>query len=712
MLAFIFTQCSKKATDQVVDGAKAATTKSVKVNADPALEWRSKAPTPGPARPIELGDYSSFELDNGLKVIVVENHKLPRVSYQLSLNNDPILEGEQAGYVSMAGDLLATGTKTRSKADIDAAVDFIGANMNSFSTGMFASSLKKHNDKLLDIMTDVLYNPSFKQEEFEKLKKQTLSGIESNKTDPNSMAANVASVVNYGKDHPYGEVVTASSVERITLAKAKEYYKTYFKPNNAYLTIVGDTDEKEAKAIAEQYFGNWNKGTIPSPKYTSPVGPSEAKVAIANKDGAVQSVIRISYPVDLQPGADDLIKARVMNNILGGGIFSGRLMQNLREDKAYTYGARSQLSSDDLVGNFNAFASVRNEVTDSSVQEFLFEMNRLVNEQVAAEDLALVKSSMTGSFGRSLESPQTIARFALNTFKYNLPKDYYQTYLQRLDQVTVADVQAMAKKYIRPDKANIIVVGAKDDIAEKLMRFDADGEIDYYDASGNEVKMDQNALPEGVTGKSVVSDYIAAIGGEAKLKAVKTLEKTMSMSVMGQDASVEEYQKSPNKYYSKMSMSGQVMQEQKYDGTKVMAGQMGQNQVVTEGEIFDQIKEAAIMFKQINYLAGSHDLELKGIEDVSGAKAYKVQVTDANGDKSYEFYDISSGLLVKTSVTSEGPDGNSSTMTTDVSDYKDINGVMFAHKILLTGLMPMPLQMNVAKIKVNEPISDDMFMIK
>ena len=707
VMAFFFTQCSKKTADQVMT----KTTDVVEAK-DPSLAWRSSAPAPAPAKAIQLGDYKSFELDNGLKVIVVENRKLPRVSYQLTLNNKSLIEGEQAGYVSMAGDMMATGTTTKTKAEIDEAIDFIGASINTSSRGMFGSSLTKHSDNLLEIMTDVLYNPSFPQDEFEKLKKQTLSGLESNKTDPNSMASNVVAAVNYGKDHPYGEVVTAKSVQNISLGKCKEYYNTYFKPNNAYLIVVGDIDEAEARQKAEKYFSKWERGNVPTMKYNPPTGPSETKVSIANKDGAVQSVIRITYPVQLEPGADDLVKSRVMNNILGGGIFSGRLMQNLREDKAYTYGARSQLSSDDLIGNFNASASVRNAVTDSSVTEFMYELRRLRDEPVTADDLSLVKSSMGGSFARSLESPQTIARFALNTFRYDLPKDYYSSYLQKLDAVTIADVQAMAKKYIRPDAANIVVVGSADDIADKLVQFDADGELDFYDAFGNKVEKSEASMPEGLDGKSVINSYISAIGGEAKIGAVTALKKEMKMALMGQEATRVEMHKAPNLYYSKMEMSGMVMQEQKYDGAKAMAGQMGQNEVVTEGPMYDAVVGSAAMISQMKYLTADYALELKGIEDIDGVKAYKLQVTSPDGTKQFDYYGVANSLLLRSVATQEGPDGSSNTITTDYADYKEVGGVMFPHTTTLSGVMPVPLKMEVTNIEVNGTVPADAFTIE
>ncbi len=704
-VGLLFAQCSKKTTDKMMDNTQNTATTAV----NNSLEWRAKAPGAGPAREIKLGDYTSFDLENGLKVIVVENHKIPRVSYQLSLNNDPIIEGDQVGYVSMAGNLMSTGTKTKSKAEIDQAIDFIGASLNTSGGGVFGSSLKKHSKKLLDIMTDVLYNPSFPKEEFDKMKTQTLSGLANVKTNPDAMVGNVASVLNYGKDHPYGEIQNESHVKNMTLEKCKSYYKDYFKPNNAYLVIVGDVTPDEARADVEKYFGDWKAGALPNQGRKNKLAPQGRNVAFANKDGAVQSVIRITYPIDLKPGADDLIKARVMNNILGGGIFSGRLMQNLREDKAYTYGARSSMSSDELKGNFRAYASVRNAVTDSSITEFLYEMTRLRDEPVSAEDLQLVKNSMAGSFARSLESPQTIARFARNTYKFNLPKDYYQTYLQRLEAVTIADVSAMAQKYIDPDNAYIVVAGSKDEVAENLKQFDSDGEIDYYDAFGNKKAKQEAALPEGLDGKTLVSNYLNALGGMDKLKSVKNVVTKMSMDLMGQKATMEMGQKDNKMFYSEMSMNGNVMQEQRFDGVKAKVGGMGQSMAVTDGPQLDAMKEQAVTFGQLKYLSGGYEMNIKGVEDVEGEKAYKVEVVKPSGDKNYEYYSVKSGLMVRSVNSQDGPDGTPSTITTDLSDYKAVSGVMFPHTITINGAMPVPLVMKVDSYEVNGVIPAEKF---
>jgi len=703
---FLFSQCSPKVAPTMNKEAK-MTQNVVK---EATQVWRSSVPAPGPARKIDMGEFNVFSLENGLKVIVVENHKLPRVSYSLSLMNNQINEKEKAGMVSFMGQMLGSGTKTRTKAEIDQAKDFIGANINAFGSGMFGSSLTKHQEKLLDIMTDMLYNPSWPKEEFDKILKQNLSGIESSKTDPNSMAGNVAAVVNYGANHPYGEVETAETYNSISLKDCKEYYNTFFKPNNAYLTIVGDITMEQAKMTAEKYYGKWKKGSVPTVKHKTPKRPQGTKVALAHKDGAVQSVIRITYPVDYKIGNPDQMAATVMNSILGGGIFSGRLMQNLREDKAYTYGARSNISANKLVGNFNASASVRTEVTDSSIVEFIYEMKRMSSELVDEEDMQLTKNSLAGGFARSLESPQTLARFARNIEEYNLPKDFYETYLERLQAVTIADVQRVAKKYITPENANIVVVGNKDEIADKLLQFDTDGVIDYYDAFGKKMEANKTPLPDDITGAVVINDYLNAIGGEAKLKAVKSIEYHYGTEMMGQKINIDMYQMAPNMFAMKVGNGQMVFQESKFDGTTAMVGGMGQSETVTEGPTFDSTKDQAVMFDQLNYGTG-YDLEVKAIENVEGQPAYKVIIKKGDSVKT-QYYSVKSNLLIRSVETNEAAPGQVMTVTTDLSDYRDVNGIMLPHKIVTAGMGPAPMSMEATDIKVNGEIDKSLFEIK
>ena len=661
---------------------------------------RSIRPNPGPAPKIQLGDYKLFTLDNGLKVIVVENHKIPKITYQLSLDIDPVLEESQAGYVSITGDLLRAGTKTKTKAEIDEAIDFIGASLNTFSTGISGSVLTKHSGNLLDIMSDVLYNPSFPAEEMEKLKKQNISAIQASKNEARAIAGNINSAVLFGNKHPYGEINSEKTFESVTLDKCKEYYKTYFRPNVAYLIIVGDITLKEAELQAKKYFGKWEKGVVPTHKYVFPVMNKSPRVVIGNRDGAVQSVIMVSYPVDFKAGNPDAIKASVMNSILGGGSLSSYINANLREKHSYTYGAYSSLSTDKLVGTFNASGEVKGAATDSAMTQLLAEINRMIIEPVTKEMLDQVKSSMNGSFARSLENPSTIAQFALNIEKYKLPKDYYTTYLEKLSKVTVADIQQMAQKYLKPKNANIIAVGNADILQKTMARFSKDGKVEQFDFYGNPVKAMET--PANLTGMDVISNYVKAIGGKDKLLTIKDVTSKMGMEMQGMKIEIINKQKAPNKMKVETLMGGNVLSTQVCNGEKAMVKSPNGNQELTGAQLEEMLVQST-MNAELYLEKNGIKAELKGSEDINGQPAWKVQMTLPSGKKTVDFYDQKSGLKVK-SVAEQGQ----MSVTSLYSDYRPVEGVLFPFK-LKQSAGPQSFDIVVSSVEVNKGIDDAVF---
>jgi zinc protease len=261
---------------------------------------RTKIPAAGPAPEIKIGSYQTFQLDNGLKVYVVENNKLPRVTFSLKIDRDPVLEGDKAGYTGVIASLLSRGTATKSKADIDETVDFIGASFSTTSTGMFGSSLTKHKESLLNLMQDVLLNPTFPQDELEKIKKLELSNIVSGKDDPATIITNIRGIAVYGKDHPYGEMMTEKTLQNITREDCLNFFNTYWSPKTAYLAIVGDITVEEAKVLANQYFGAWKGGEIPKGKFNTPATPEKTKVILVDRPQSVQSEIRVAYPLEIE----------------------------------------------------------------------------------------------------------------------------------------------------------------------------------------------------------------------------------------------------------------------------------------------------------------------------------------------------------------------------------------------------------------------------
>lgn len=671
---------------------------------------RSIRPKAGPAPEIKLGKTESFTLTNGMKVFVVENHKLPTIAVSIQLDIRPELEGNKTGMMDMMSDLLLTGTKTRSNDKLNEEIDFIGADINTSHEGLSAHGLKKHQDKIFELMADITMNANFTQEELDKAKTRTLSGMEAEENNPDAMLQKVTAAINYGKGHPYGEIATKETIKNIDLPFVQKYYTTYFRPNVAYMAIVGDITLAEAKVLVEKYFGTWQKATVPVANYADPKAPAKTRVIVVPRDAAVQSVINVTYPIELQPGTPDVIKTRVANSILGGGS-NGRLFLNLREAHGWTYGSYSSITSDDLKGNVTAYAKARNAVTDSSVNEMIAEMNKMRNTPVGNEELQNHLTNMSGAFAIGLESPGTVAQYAINIERYKMPKDYYQNYLKNLAAVSSSDVQSISKKYIDPATANIIVVGSKDEIADKLKRFDSDGEVEFFDTYGNPVKaVEKVAAPANMIADDVIKKYIAAIGGEKVLNGIKDIKVVMEGSFQGTPVQLTEMKKAGGKYRQTFAAGPMVLQKMVFDGTKgYQEGQGGRQDLA--GDDLKDAQESADIQADLHPEKYGIKRILAGMEQVNGKDAYKVEVLQGD-DKSTEFYEVATGYLVKKIEAAEMPDGSSVSLATEMGDYQEIpgsNGYKIPYSIKIPLGPGMNMDAKVISADVNKGIADTEF---
>ncbi len=659
---------------------------------------RSKMPAPGPAPIINIAEPQFFELSNGLKVYVVEDHKNPIIAYSLQLDYDPILEGEYAGYTNIAGQLLRSGTTHRTKDQIDEEIDFIGAALYTYPSGFYASSLTKHSDKLVTILSDIILNSKFTSEELEKIRKQTLSGLEASKKETSTIATNIRGLVNYGKMHPLGEFETEASVKNITLEKCQDFYSTYWRPNIGYLAIAGDITLAEAKQMMEKYFGSWQRNDVPKTKYPTPQAPATNTVVIVDVPSAVQTNIQVTYPVDVKPNSPDVIKNSVANSILGGGS-AARLFKNLRETHGWTYGAYSSIGSSRLISRFYAGAEVKTAVIDSAVSEILSELRKM-SQPVEQEELTRQKNAIAGNFARSLEETRTIADFAISTARNNLPKDYYQNYLKNLDAVMIADVEASGKKYFLPENANIIAVGKASELTEKLKKFSKTGTILYYDIEGNlyDPAKKTKPVPAGVTAQSVIDNYIKAIGGTEKLKKVKDVSMSGSFNMQGMEVNADQYMKVPDKALAQMSMQGMVLMKQVYNNGKGLMSGQGQSKEMDANELAE-MKATALIFPELYLNDLGTKAELLGIEAISGKDCYKVQLTNSLGSKSTDFYEVASGLKFR----SDNEQGS-----TEYRDYKAVEGVLFPFTAVQS-MMGMDVEIKMSQVKINSKLKDSLF---
>jgi zinc protease len=362
-------------------------------------------PQPTPAAPptIKIGKSTNFELKNGLKVMVVENHKLPRVAYSLSLDNMPYAEGDKKGVANITSQLIGSGTTKTSKDAFNEEVDFLGANINFNSNGAYASGLSKYSERILQLMADGALNTVFTQEEFDKIKAKLLEGLKTQEKSVAAVAGRVEDVLAFGVNHPSGEFLSAETINKVALKDAVTNYKTNFVPGNAYLVIVGDVNTKEVKKMVEKLFGSWAKGIAPQITYPDPKNVQQSQINFVDMPNAVQSEISVVNTINLKLTDKQYFAAILANQILGGG-GEGRLFLNLREKHGWTYGAYSNIGFGKYVEKFRSSTSVRNAVTDSSVVEILSELKKIRTELVSADDLKNAKAKYIGNFVMQIQN--------------------------------------------------------------------------------------------------------------------------------------------------------------------------------------------------------------------------------------------------------------------------------------------------------------------
>jgi len=656
---------------------------------------RSKPPKSGPSPVINLGKPSTFTLKNGLKVIVVENKKLPRAYASLDVDNYPDFEGDIKGVSSLVSALMGNGTKNQSKDNFNEEVDYMGASLSLSAGGGYASSLKKYFPRIMEMMSDGLLNPLFTQEEFLKERNILIDGIKSSQKSVPDIASQVGDKLFYGANHPYGEFATIQTVENITLEDVQNYYSTYAKPNNAYLTIVGDVDFKEIKKLVTSLFKGWKKGKLPEYEMPTVNDVSKNEINFVDMSNAVQSEITVGNIINISMANPDYFALRLANQILGGS--GGRLYENLREDKGFTYGAYSGVTTSRYVGNFYASTSVRNEVTDSSVVEIINEINRIISDNVSESKLASVKEKFVGNFIMSTERPSTIATFALNIDKYNLSSNFYETYLDNFQKVTVEDIKRVTNKYFKNNNLRIVIVGKGKDVISSLET--SPYEITYYDTNGDVSEKPDYSVPTGISANSVVLNYLEAIGGKEKVEAVNAVSMLGEAEFQGMKLQLKNINAKPNKLVVMMMMMGNVLMKQAFNGEEGYIQQQGVNNTFPQEEI-DKLKKSSLPFEEIGWLDNG-DVKFSSIESEDGRELYALEV---NGD-TYVYYDKETGLKIKQTQNASMPDGTKVSQTTYYENYISVDGILFPH-ILKVPMGPQNMDFNMIQIVVNPEVSD------
>ena len=651
-------------------------------------------PKPGPAPTVNVGKPQRFTLPNGMKVMVVENSKLPRVSFNLQLDNGPFVEGNKKGIDDLTSAMMGKGTKTIAKDAFNEEIDFLGANINFSADGAYASGLSKYAGRILELMAQGCLSPNFTQDEFDKEKAKLIEGLKSNEKSVAAVAGRVENFLAFGKNHPAGEYLTEQTINNVTLNDLTQHYIQYFVPQNAYLVVIGDVKFADVKAKVETAFESWSKGVAPSLTYSDPKNLQYTQINFVDMPNAVQSEISLVNTVNLKMTDKDYFAALLANQVLGGD-FNSYLNMNLREKHGWTYGARSSISGNKYVTKFKASSQVRNAVTDSAVVEFMNELKRIRKEKVTDEVLNNVKAGYVGKFVMQIEKPETVARYALLTETQKLPADFYENYIKSINAVTPDDVQKAANKYFLADNTRIVIVGKGSEVVPALEKLKIP--MFYFDKFGlPTTKKEDKKVSADITVKSVVEKYITAIGGEKALKAVKTSYTKATGTVQGMPMELHVKTTNASKMKVEMMVMGMTMMKQLVNDKVGFVENQGKKTVL-EGEQLEAVKANANPFPELA-LATKTGVTLLPIQSIDGKEAYGVK----DGKKTY-FFDTTTGLKVGISQIVE-TNGQSMTQNINFSDYKEVKGIKVPHKTVMN--VGIDIELTTSEVKFNEGVTD------
>ncbi len=665
---------------------------------------RTKKPAPGPTPVITLKVPVIHKLPNGITVLIVEDHKLPRVTASFYIDAGPVTEGKKAGVMQLMGQMLNEGTKDMPKAAFDEAVDRMGAEVNLNSSGGSVSALTRYFSQAFELMAKAIKSPALSMESFEKLKSQTLTGMKAEEKDIKAVSARVINAFSYGKQHPLGEFQTEESVQNLTLADIKEAYQKYITPSRSYLTITGDITPEAAKQLAQKAFGDFKGSLLTLPSLAIVPNPAKTEINVVDMPNAVQSEITVTNLVDLKMNNADYFPVLLANQILGGGAES-RLFNNLREKHGFTYGAYSGIEAGRFQNLFTSASAVRTAKTDSAIVEFINEIEILRTQKVSDDELISAKALYNGSFALGLENPERTASFARNILINDLPKDFYKTYLQRINAVTKEDIQRVAQKYFNSSNTRVVVVGNASQIQEGLTKLKYP--VKVYDKYANPVTIEKSSASINIKAADVLNNYIKAIGGLDELKKVKSIFATMSMQMQGMNIQVLAKTMAPNLEAMTMAMGENVIMKSSFNGTSGYQQQMGNKKDMTPEEIKEKNLVTGL-FEQMDYLNNTaFKAEVKGTEKVNSFDAVKLLITYPDGKTKTEYYDMASKLLVKKEESKTTGDMTVTT-TQEYSDYRKAGAILYPYKQAVTisaNGQQQVLEMNASEVKINEGVS-------
>ncbi len=486
--------------------------------------FRSQAPAPLPPRPISIPTPRETTLPNGLSLVVVEDKRLPLISYRLAFRVGGAFDPpDLPGLTDLLAGLLPEGTQSKTSKEIADEVARMGASLSAGATSDYtivaASALSQFNDPVLALLAEVTLEPSFPENEVALAKQNTKESLRQQRAQPSFLASEMVSRVMFG-DHPYSVVApTPESIDRSSRDEFVRFHRQNLVPNNAVLIVVGDVRYDDIVRRVESLFSTWNRGEEIVANFPAPPVRTSRKAYLVDRPGSAQSNIVIANSGIIRT-SPDYFPIMLMHTVLGANA-SSRLFMNLREDKGYTYGAYSTLDARRTAGTFRVTAEVRTPVTGDSLKEFFYELNRIRSEPVSQKEISDAKSYLTGVFPIRLETQEGLTDQLVQIKMLGLPNDYLDSYRDRVQAVTVDEIQRVAREYVKPDEAALIVVGDGALVLDQIKPYCED--IEVYNTAGRRKTAEAAA----------VTDPVGAWSIEIETPLGQTIPATLTISSFG-----------------------------------------------------------------------------------------------------------------------------------------------------------------------------------
>jgi zinc protease len=449
------------------------------------LDLRSTVPAPLAPVSFDIAKPHHTTLDNGLRVVILEDKRLPLVSFRLAFYFGDIHDPQDStGLTSAVTSMLNEGTENYTSLQLAEKIERLGASISASASDDFTivagSALSLYSSEVLHLLAEVTLRPSFPENELDLYRRNTIETLKFQRSQPGFLAGEQTARLIYGS-HPYSKVSPkASDIEKLDRRTLAKFHSRVFVPNNAMFIVVGDVERNELLTELNELFGDWQQGSFDAGVFDAPPSRSARGMTIVDRPGSAQSNIVLAN-LSINRTDADYFAMLVMNQVLGAGA-SSRVFMNLREEKGYTYGAYTRMNTKSLHGDFEATAEVRTAVTGDSLKEFFYELDRIRSERVGDQELADAKNFLTGVFPIRAETQEGLTNLIVNQHLYGLDEDYLQTYREKIDAITADDVYRVANKHVRPDEMAIIIVG---DAAEVLPHArDYTDQIEIFDTEG------------------------------------------------------------------------------------------------------------------------------------------------------------------------------------------------------------------------------------